>query len=270
MSSPDLNHYNDMIAWNNCHEKGGPLWGKLIAGDSEESTYSFHIELSASGYEFEEQNIDFPGLRAALEGLGLTGTPEAEGGLVTGAVYRLHSDDWHDGDLRRGVGFSFAVNLEQGVIFAVRSNSAKGVGVSADQLAESRIRVTHWSDVVFLHLLRMSYSRPNKTTLNLRYVFRSVVENEEAKSVIRYVLHRKKATLGFWPGVVLTMDDEGDLMDIQTLLGTQNCMGVAYLIFQHRRTLGHKIVHQINIFKEEGQLSDNPSLLLHIRNVAVQ
>jgi hypothetical protein len=51
----------------------------------------------------------------------------------------------------------------------------------------------------------------------------------------------------------------------QALLGTPNGSSIAYMLVQHRRYLGHKIVDKITVFDHDDQLM----LLFHIVDTKV-
>jgi hypothetical protein len=235
--------------------------------NSAESSYSLYSDLASSGYTNEPYEFsDVLSLENARRSLRL------EDGRTTGALYRIrHFPHWQDKDLRLAIGFNFGVNFSQGVIFARLSASADGVPVPEDLLNQANIRVRHWSDVVFLHLLHMSESEPKNTMTNLRYIFRNNITNKDTLKVIKHILHRRNRVLRVWPGDTLDMNTPGDVEDIKALIGTPNGIGVAYLLLQHKRALGHKFVYRINLFLESEPnipaVQGNPSLLMHIKDV---
>jgi hypothetical protein len=154
------------------------------------------------------------------------------------------------------------------VISAQNSCSAHFVSAQGFSLP-ANVRVRHWSDVVYLHLLRMSESRPARDMLNLRYVFRCRIANPTTLAVIAHVLRRYRESMKTWPG--LSLDCTGDPGDFRALLGTPHGIGVAHLLFQHKRTLAHKSVYRITILNDDEPIVSpnwrSPSLVFDIRDV---
>ena len=58
--------------------------------------------------------------------------------------------------------------------------------------------------------------------------------------------------------------------EAKALLGTPNGSGIAWLLIQHKRQLGWKMVDSVTLFWKdghEGDLGSNPSLLFRIKDV---
>ena len=66
-----------------------------------------------------------------------------------------------------------------------------------------------------------------------------------------------------WPGVEVSAGSAQG----KALLGSSNGAGVDFLVAQHKRQLGHKILDSIRIFGETRQLINRVRLLFVIKDV---
>jgi hypothetical protein len=123
----------------------------------------------------------------------------------------------------------------------------------------------HWSDVAFLHWKATILNRT--ASKELKYVFRSGIQNDRTLEIVDKVLERNSIeTLPEWPGVTFDIDTA----EAQALLGTPNGSGTAFLLIQHKRQLGHKMVEKVTMFYEKNltDLYRWPSLLFYLNNVS--
>jgi hypothetical protein len=96
----------------------------------------------------------------------------------------------------------------------------------------------------------------------MRYVLRAHITNPDTLAIMRHVLsesaedsfvpppHERKRLRWTaqderprWPGVVLDIKKD----KARSLLGTPNGSGVAWLLIQRKRELGHKIVNRVTV-----------------------
>ncbi|KAF2798547.1 hypothetical protein K505DRAFT_357393 [Melanomma pulvis-pyrius CBS 109.77] len=122
----------------------------------------------------------------------------------------------------------------------------------------------HWSDIVFLQYVETA-TLSNTTIRNLSHVFRRLIRNPETRSVIDRILRDESKEPEMWPGFTLNIDTQPG----KAILGTPNGSGVAFLLFEHKRQLGHKYVDRVTIYHEidPGDYSVWPSVLFYIKDV---
>lgn len=146
-------------------------------------------------------------------------------------------------------------------------NPAAGVLTAADNLspievlARSGISAAHapelkyWSDVAYLQWL-MEVTRANSSS-KLNYILRYDVTNRQTDEVVDLIHFRNDTETVAWPGHVYAADSEDGL----ALLGTPN--SPTYLLIQHKKGLGHRVVDTITVFKYETKLM----MLFHVTEV---
>jgi hypothetical protein len=117
-------------------------------------------------------------------------------------------------------------------------------------------RLKFWSDVAFFQWK----SRASEES-ELKYVLRYNIVNSVTNYVVEAINFANDSETLPWPGVAYDADSEGG----QALLGTPNGSSIAYMLVQHRRYLGHKIVDKITVFDHDDQLM----LLFHIVDAEV-
>ena len=141
--------------------------------------------------------------------------------------------------------------------------------------AMSLPKLQKWSDIAFLTLNCCVAKN------ELRYVLRANIQNDDTVAVISLLLNEDASgkIIPFprpacwrnrprWPGIVFDKEE-----NVQALLGTPNGSGVAWLLTQRKRGLGHRIVDKVTLFFTEHRYSssddihENPNLLFHIKNV---
>lgn len=122
----------------------------------------------------------------------------------------------------------------------------------------------HWSDIVFLQYVEIA-TLSNTTIGNLSHVFRRLIRNPDTRSIIDRILKDESKQPEMWPGVTFKLDTQPG----KAILGTPNGSGVAILLYEHKRQLGHKTVYKVTIYHEidPGDYSVWPSLLFYIEDV---
>ncbi|KAF2826952.1 hypothetical protein CC86DRAFT_249085, partial [Ophiobolus disseminans] len=98
--------------------------------------------------------------------------------------------------------------------------------------------LNHWSDIAYL---QWTNGMPH-VVADLKAIVRLNIENVNTISVI----DRIKADLSKKLGVFLDANLETE--QAKALLGTPNGAGGAWLLSQHQRELGHKVVGQVTLF----------------------
>lgn len=102
---------------------------------------------------------------------------------------------------------------------------------------------------------------------NIRFVMRTPCENSITQKVIKNAMNRTKQELGKWPGVTFGMDSE----EGKAILGSPNGWGVAFMLIQHKRQLGNKVVEKVTVFQDEGRKQPRPpSVLFYIKNYDIK
>ena len=120
-----------------------------------------------------------------------------------------------------------------------------------------RPELINWSDMIFLqweHFAELA----NCDVRNLRYVFRSRIDNEQTLMVIRRAISAKTNTSsaaqasggslpGKWPGLTFRTDtDEG-----RALLATPNAKGIARGIFDRPEKYQGMVIKEIQVFEDD-------------------
>jgi len=128
------------------------------------------------------------------------------------------------------------------------------------------IPIRQWSDVVFLdyQTLTRAQQQSPESMQKLRYVFRLRITNGATLGIIEAVLGVTswRETVREWPGDWFGMDtDKG-----KALLGTPNGRGVAWLLAQHKKQLGRKVVSGVRVFKHAPGAQPSPSLLFYLED----
>jgi hypothetical protein len=184
--------------------------------------------------------------------------------------------DMHDEDVTvNGVEYSCTMahifstlNPKAGLLIAQVNTTPENM-LTGDQKKSDAIKLPelkHWSDVAFLQWTDLSVEG---VVPDLKFVARVSIHNDVTRTVLETVLAniRKKKNVGDkylpqWPGVTFTMEsDEGN-----GLLGTPNGSGVAWLLAQHKKELGHKTVERVRLWYE----FKAANLLFHINDVEKQ
>jgi len=141
----------------------------------------------------------------------------------------------------------------------------KHIGKNADwkKVGNDFPRLKYWSDVAYLQ-----WAKSVKTPSDLRCVLRISIKNPTTKAVVKHIM---KDTLAKGDeSRSLRTDDDRD--HVAALLGTPNGVGVAWLLIQHKRQLGHKTVEKVTVDCHDNSTmsEDNtidPSLVFHLRDV---
>ena len=117
--------------------------------------------------------------------------------------------------------------------------------------------------------MRGSEDEPN----NVKYIFRGPINNHGTRDLIPDILEKRDVKDGpnSWKHRTRI---EIDSPDGQALLGRANGAGVAYLLSQHRKQLGWKVIDYIEIYDDavpreqrlELKKPSAPCLLFHIKD----
>ncbi|KAH3998737.1 hypothetical protein HBI38_094300 [Parastagonospora nodorum] len=197
-------------------------------------------------------------LRAALEGIGVNTELVCDGGTNVVIVHRHeHGIEY----LNDAASFQQICNPDQGVLIASVNTSASAIARSCPELTIPSLH--HWSDVAYMQWLEacdQTASEPD----SIRYVFRLRVMNPTTTAVVQRVMaNRGHGTFTSYPGETFDIDSE----EGKAILGTPNGVGVAWLLIQRKRELGHETIKDVTVFwaEYEGKSpGDYPSLLFRI------
>lgn len=108
---------------------------------------------------------------------------------------------------------------------------------------------------------------------NLKAVVRLCIENADTIAVVNQTLGIHTECLDCFLGKgCLTWDV--DTAEARALLGTPNGAGVAWLLSQHQKELGHKVVERVTLFWKRcyeyggvNHFKQHPSLVFHLKDV---
>ena len=158
-------------------------------------------------------------------------------------------------------------NLSDGAILAESNFSPdyENIRQERDIPANQIIPLKRWSDVVWLIWQRLhTDSDTERDVGNLQHVFRFSVTNADARARMRGVLSRQSLSMygppPKWPGLRFSIHDDM----AKVLMSTSNGAGVTWLLTQHKRQLGVKVVDELRMFSCEGSDGWNWNLYFHV------
>ncbi|PSN75359.1 hypothetical protein BS50DRAFT_616031 [Corynespora cassiicola Philippines] len=266
-----------------CHDKGSQLLTLLhapTAPTSPQSPFTNPSSLKKWGFTttISKSSTTFPLLKTAFLSLGITPTWPAPGDKTIMFKADHHQSVEVAGTLYPETGAQFCqiVNHDDGFMIA-ESNYGHGWSVAEEEkmrravepavAQEARVwpELGWWSDVAFLQWISPpcipvdAEAMPEvENQRNLKYVFRTNIENETTQEVVNRILPDFKKEKCTWPGVTFRTDS----LEGRALLGTPNGAGVAWLLAQHREQLGWRVVDQVTVFQldwlEEDEDPDDP------------
>ena len=128
------------------------------------------------------------------------------------------------------------INISDGIIVAYDNFTAQGVN---GRKGSSVPPLNHWSDIAYLQWL--SKAEPDS---NLRFVLRYNVINDGTCFALDFMESHCGFALTQWPGTTYYPGSN----EFNALLGSPNGQGVAHMLIQHRKQLGHRAVEKVIIF----------------------
>ena len=236
--------------------------------DSAESAFTDAIMPSDEGYRTKYEVGDLSAVEGALKDLGVCHLPIHHGGYNQlewwESVGRMKEEGPYEcvDVWKTTLPFINMLNPKHGVILAIDNNSP----AACLPVNTTLPRLHKWSDVAFLQWLkaRSDYRmRRGKSGVSLQYVFRVKIVNWDTIYLINRVLAELDESLQRWPGVEISAETSQG----KVLLGSPNGAGVGFLLAQHKRQLGHKVVDRIRIFGEIGRHIRYVHLLFVIKDV---
>ncbi|CAO2648158.1 Nn.00g090800.m01.CDS01 [Neocucurbitaria sp. VM-36] len=150
--------------------------------------------------------------------------------------------------------FKQYIDASTGIIAAYDNESPLEAATAAGPYNLRLPDLQYWSDVVYLQWK----SRASDTS-DLQYVLRYNVVNVFTNFVLDAINKLNDTRTEEWPGRTYDATSK----DGHALLGTPNGSGVAYLLIQHKKQLGHKTIEKITVFS----LGWNVMMLFHIKDV---
>ncbi|OAL00365.1 hypothetical protein IQ06DRAFT_305317 [Phaeosphaeriaceae sp. SRC1lsM3a] len=227
-------------------------------GLSAESCWQLVEDLSAAGYVEDAKihephyhgryNDDIEDVAPLLESIGFDGSfrivfdPNPRTVNNSFITHRHTFSDQGDSGAYYRSCFEQVINPSEGLIVAYDNMSPlshRGI----DHLHDRMPCIKHWSDVAFLQW-RMRTS----LEFELKYVLRYCVQNDTTLDVANEIIPGYSEQGSSWLGVTyLATSREG-----QTLIGTPNGSGVAYLLIQHKHQLGRKVIGAVTVFRPVG------------------
>jgi hypothetical protein len=120
-----------------------------------------------------------------------------------------------------------------------------------------------FSDLTYLQWA-MAPTKSQSDVKNLKHVLYTPVENEPVLAIIERALSSSGQQLKKWPGMVWGANDT----EAKAILGSPYGTGVSFLLFQHKKELGNKIVEKVQVWQDaaERPLPRPPSLVFHIKD----
>lgn len=116
-------------------------------------------------------------------------------------------------------------------------------------------KLQKWSDVVAITWENLNAGDPVQMK-GLKYVFRLNIINDGTNNILQEALEKTGVKHGQppkWPGHKLTLPQTSNPLNsmktaFQAMMGTPNCLGVAWLLFQHADILGKKKIESITVW----------------------
>ncbi|KAK3677536.1 hypothetical protein LTR78_002386 [Recurvomyces mirabilis] len=194
------------------------------------------------------------------------------------AVNWVHSHETKHGESQQiyhatGGVYGAVYNVKDGLIMAAYSTSPE------DRIIDSESAVHHlhpdavapplhfWSDVAYIEYLDRAKSEEVDVS-RLTSVFQVKVNNVYTRPLVLFLLqkHLGKAVTDF-PNlqnrVIWSMDSEAG----RALLGSPNGAGVAWLLIQHKETLGQKRIKNVIVYVDKWQREEAPRSHNHLPNL---
>jgi hypothetical protein len=238
----------DRVRFENLVAKGAKLHGLTITDPSETTESSFTAVQDLEKWGYMRTGLVAPaqrqGIGETMKSIGVSAEFAEKNGpnvvvghthehpmIVEGALYPAT-----DGLLCQ------IINPLDGVIVAY-DNITAGSMTKELGLDPSRVpKLDHWSDIAYLQWLSKAYEGSN-----LRYVLRYGVINHDTRFVVNFLGLQSGLIVSEWPGRTYRAGSP----EFSALLGSPNGSGVAYLLIQHKRQLGHKTVDRVTIFRKK-------------------
>jgi hypothetical protein len=149
--------------------------------------------------------------------------------------------------------FMQVINPNTGVIVA-HNNTSVLEAAREEKLDVKLPDLRNWSDVAYLQWKSLAAENSD-----LKCVLRYNITNHATCTIVKLINAGNDIVAKPWPGITYnTTSQEG-----QALLATPNGSSVAYMLVQHKKQLGHKIVDKVTVFAHNWELM----LLFHIVDV---
>ncbi|KAL6354405.1 hypothetical protein LRP88_11736 [Fusarium phalaenopsidis] len=228
--------------------------------DSEKYLQKWGIE-EIEGWYTEGQDKDVPYYRnyldSAFASLGASGSDAHH-------VYWIHNRDsliWEDpitleGDPYNGVRseayFTNSFILNPGIIIADNNLAVKPALDDSIPDWEDMFKVTHirrWSDAAWMQWTKVC-EWFNGDVTKIKYIIRSRITNKTTLSIIFEALISKYGgfpTIGKWDQR-FTLDVATNPGEFHAILGSPNGAGAAFILLNHKGTLGVKTINKVEIF----------------------
>jgi hypothetical protein len=263
----------EAFTYSSAVSKGERMHALTLQDSCASSTYLQQSDLAPWGWSRSTLPYDFISISNDIRKL-ITACAHSSGGTRDDLHATVGTSDMHDEDVTvNGVEYPSTMahifstlNPKAGLFIAQVNTTPENMLSQAERKSNtSKIpELKRWSDVAFLQWKDLSV---DGVVPNLKFVGRVFIHNDITRTVLKTVLaniRRKKSVgdehLPQWPGVTFTMEsDEG-----KALLGTPNGSGVAWLLAQHKKELGHKIVDRVRLWYE-GKGPAN--LLFHLKDM---
>ncbi|KAF2125413.1 hypothetical protein P153DRAFT_112702 [Dothidotthia symphoricarpi CBS 119687] len=231
------------------------------ARPSAESQFLSPTALQTWGYNRSTPNFDeLENIISPLYHIGVdTDNIQGSGLNVEIFDHHIHATT-HDGMLFPSTGAKFCtlVSHEHGLLVATQSY---GPEFKTKHQEENPILpdLQHWSD--------MAYLQCHENVADLKYVLRYRIQNNDTQAIIRHLCGETGPGDGLlWPGVTFRMDEDSG----KALLGTPHGSGIAWLLIQHKKQLGHKTLDKVTLYfknEEDARMRDDPCLLFYLKDV---
>ncbi|KAF7186262.1 hypothetical protein HII31_12337 [Pseudocercospora fuligena] len=177
-----------------------------------------------------------PSVQSAMDGLKLPPVQDQSWRMVESRHGKASTDSANPGKTYPATGAIYrnVFSCELGVLIAVNNEGPQHVKNAPPR--ESLVPLRQWSDIMGLQWQKLCGNKP------LRYVIRNSVRNPDTLRDLRQIygvstfegLPVADSPLGEYPGKTLTGDSE----EGEAIIGSPNGRGVAFLLYQHKKTFG--------------------------------
>ena len=256
--------YNDAVA------KGDKLLKMMRAvfsHTSPDSPFLDQTSLQSWGYEREVTEYDYrsSGLRDSLRDVGVSCSGA---GVQISDVHSVLTEHHGSEVPVSQAAFESIIERHNGLLIATGNYTPAYMNANAKWGYPDRPvpGLRHWSDIAYLQWMAPSLQdRPS----DLKAIVRLGIENEDTMSVIDRVTAASGGEIQT-NGLTWVMNNDV----AKAMLGTPNGVGVAWLLAQHQKELGHKVVESVTLFWEKKysgteELKFCPSLVFHLKDAGV-
>ncbi|CAK1364153.1 hypothetical protein CB0940_03901 [Cercospora beticola] len=207
--------------------------------------YTEYSDLEKYGYVDEiTRDSYYPAEEVEEEQLAALGLSEGPKNWKESHVRQIDSTPQYPAT---GATYQNVLNVKEGAIVAVDNdgpdwfNKEHGLGLKPEQI----VPLKHWSDIIWLAYDHQAKRARNANAAPLEHVIRHQVETPEVQRQLQLITGKAHPDeLGAFPGVSYAVDSAQGM----AVLGTIHGKGVAWLLAQHKDSLGWRAIDRVHVY----------------------